>query len=188
MVDFKSVNVLNRLKRNVASCEACRLCETREKTVFGVGSHKARLMFIGEGPGANEDKTGEPFVGRAGRLLDKMIVAMGLTRERVYITNIVKCRPPKNRDPKSDEIEACNKYLVEQIETIQPEAIVTLGKPASQTILGSDLSIGQLRRHRGKYLGIPVFPVYHPAYLLRNSAAKKDAWTDLKRVIAFLEI
>ncbi|MEM6314502.1 MAG: uracil-DNA glycosylase, partial [Planctomycetota bacterium] len=144
----------------VRGCEKCPLHETRTQTVFGDGSPDARLMFIGEGPGENEDQQGKPFVGRAGQLLDKMIGAMGLSRESVYIANIVKCRPPQNRNPAAEEIEACTPYLNEQIGLVRPEAIVTLGLPASRYMLNSNLSMGKLRGQWHDWRGIKLMPTY----------------------------
>jgi len=172
----------------VRECRLCRLHEGRTQTVFGVGDPCARVCFVGEGPGAEEDRQGEPFVGRAGQLLNKIIAAMGLRRDEVYIANTVKCRPPENRTPQPDEMKACGPYLARQLETITPQVLVALGRPATQTLLGlgptasmSDLR-GRFHRHRG----VPVMPTYHPAYLLRNPAAKKTTWDDIRQVMRFL--
>jgi uracil-DNA glycosylase len=171
----------------VARCTRCRLHETRTKTVFARGDADAALMFIGEGPGADEDASGLPFVGRAGKLLDLMIQAMGYERDAVYIANIVKCRPPKNRDPQADEVEACWPFLDAQISLVQPQVIVTLGLPAARTLLHSNLSMGKLRGRWHDYNGVPLMPIYHPAYLLRSPGQKRKAWEDLKMVMARTE-
>ncbi len=172
--------------RHVRGCTACRLSEDRTQTVFGVGDPTADLMFIGEAPGADEDRQGEPFVGRAGKLLDKMIEAMGLERPEVYITNIVKCRPPQNRDPREDEVESCRPYLRKQIEIIEPSIICTLGRPAGNEILDCNRSMGDMRNQWSFYRDIPVMPTYHPAYLLRSPGQKRKAWLDLKKIIIAL--
>lgn len=170
---------------HVKGCTRCRLCETRTQTVFGDGDANARLMFIGEGPGENEDLEGRPFVGKAGQLLEKMINAMGLARADVFIANVVKCRPPGNRVPQPDEVEACTPYLTQQIKIIRPEVIVTLGLPASQYVLDSRLSMGKLRGAWRSYRGIRVMPTYHPAYVLRSYTAEVRGmvWSDLKMVM-----
>ena len=154
--------------------------------VFGEGAPDARLMFIGEGPGAEEDRTGRPFVGQAGQLLDRMIVAMGLDRGRTYIANVVKCRPPGNRDPKDDEIAACSAFLDRQIELIRPEVIVALGRFAANRLTGTDKPLGVLRGKWSRYKGVPLVATYHPAYLLRTPADKRKVWDDLKLVMAKL--
>ena len=140
-------------------------------------------MFIGEAPGAEEDKQGEPFVGESGKLLDKMIVAMGWTRESVYIDNVLKCRPPNNRDPRAAEVQACENFLAQQIQAVQPAVIVTLGKPAAHLLLKTSASMGSLRGHWQDYSGIPVMPTYHPAHLLREPAKKREVWSDLQQVM-----
>jgi uracil-DNA glycosylase len=172
--------------QEVKPCTRCRLCESRRHTVFGEGDPEAKIFFIGEGPGENEDLQGRPFVGRAGALLDKMIVAMGLKREQVYIANIVKCRPPDNRVPAPDETAACTPYLVRQLEIIRPKAIVTLGLPASKYMLGSNLSMGKLRGQWHDWRGIKLMPTYHPAFLLRSYTEENRAavWSDLQKVMA----
>jgi DNA polymerase len=151
--------------------------------VFGEGDPKAAVLFVGEGPGAEEDRTGRPFVGQAGRLLDQMIFAMGFERHEVYIANVVKCRPPGNRDPKDDEVAACAAYLDRQIELIQPTVIVALGKPASRRLTGTNKPMGALRGRWSSYRGIPLLPVFHPAYLLRQPKLKREAWDDLKLIM-----
>lgn len=180
----------------VTACSKCVLCEQRTQTVFGEGDPDAKLMFIGEGPGETEDKTGRPFVGRAGDLLDKMIVAMGFKREDVYIANVVKCRPPGNRAPTPAEVEACWGFLKRQLMTIQPRAIVTLGGPATKLILSTDKGITSIRGQWDTFRGlapegpyIAVMPTFHPAYVLRNynEETRRKVWSDLKKVKAFLD-
>ncbi len=183
-------------REEVKGCTKCGLSATRTKTVFGVGSPTGRIMFIGEAPGHDEDMSGEPFVGRAGQLLTAMIEkGMGLKREDVYIANVIKCRPPENRTPASDEIAACKDYLWRQIEIIQPQVIIALGAPAAQTLLGVKDGIGRLRGRWHEFHGlcgplegepIPVLPTFHPAYLLRDPSQKAKAWEDLKMVMSRL--
>jgi DNA polymerase len=169
-----------QLQASVAGCVACGLCESRSRTVFGVGDPNADWLCVGEGPGAQEDATGEPFVGPAGQLLDNMLAAIDLKRGRnVYIANIVKCRPPSNRDPTPDEAERCRPYLTRQIELIRPKLIIALGKTAASNLLHSAASLGSLRGKLHQYLDIPVIVTYHPAYLLRNLPAKAMVWEDL---------
>ena len=174
------------LAGRVAGCEACRLHEGRTQTVFGVGDRAADLVMVGEGPGAEEDRQGEPFVGRAGRLLDAMLAAIGRGRSRggVYICNIIKCRPPGNRDPRPDEVAACSPYLRRQLELLEPRAIVALGRVAAQRLLDTDKPLARLRGQVHTYPGteIPVWVTYHPAYLLRSPGDKAKAWQDLKRI------
>ena len=167
------------------SCQKCELAKTRNSVVFGEGNPHARLMFIGEGPGADEDLQGRPFVGKAGQLLDKMIAAMKFTREEVFIANVVKCRPPNNRVPSSDEATACIGYLKRQIELVKPEVIVLLGAVSMRFLLGKT-GISKLRGTWQEYNGIPVMPTYHPAFLLRNPGAKADVWKDLQAVMSRL--
>ena len=169
------------LEARIKSCTRCELHQQRTQAVPGVGNRKADWLVIGEAPGADEDKQGEPFVGRAGKLLDQMLLAIGLKREEVYITNIVKCRPPKNRDPKPEEAAACENYLMRQISLIQPKIILTVGRIAAHNLLKTDLRVGALRGKRFEYAdtGIPVVVTYHPAYLLRSPAEKRKAWEDL---------
>ena len=173
---------LESLGREAAACTRCRLAEQRRTVVFGEGDPHAALMFVGEGPGAEEDRTGRPFVGQAGQLLDAMIVALGLERRQVYIANVVKCRPPGNRDPQDDEVAACAPFLDRQIALIRPRVIVALGKPAARRLTGSTAPISALRGRWASYLGIPVLPTFHPAYLLRTPLAKREVWQDLKAV------
>lgn len=169
----------------VASCTRCKLCKTRTKTVFGIGPHDASLLVIGEGPGADEDQRGEPFVGKAGKLLDEMLNSIGRARaSNAYIANVVKCRPPGNRDPESDEVAACRPFLDRQIELIQPKLILALGRIAAQRLLGSDAPLSKLRGplHAYSPAQTPVLISYHPAYLLRSPGEKAKSWLDLKRV------
>ena len=177
---------LAAVREHLGDCQRCGLADKRTNIVFGVGAPDASVMFVGEAPGAEEDRTGKPFVGRAGELLDKMIDAMGWTRETVYIANVLKCRPPNNRDPKPDEVEACQPFLARQIEAIGPRIIVTLGKPAAHLLLRSRAPISALRGSFHEYRGIKLMPTFHPAYLLREPARKRQTWDDLKQVIAEL--
>lgn len=168
------------LARAVAECRACRLCESRKQAVLGVGDLRADWLFVGEGPGAEEDARGEPFVGQAGKLLDAMLSAIGLQRGRgVYIANAVKCRPPENRTPEAAEIAACNPFLQRQIALIKPKLIVALGRPAAQALLGHEVKIAEARGRLFDVGGIPLVVTYHPAYLLRNLPDKARAWEDL---------
>ena len=177
---------LVKLEKEVAGCRRCGLWETRTQTVFGRGNPRAPLMFIGEAPGAEEDRQGLPFVGAAGKLLDKMIFAMGLTQDEVYIANILKSRPPGNRDPKPDEVEACWPFLERQIELIDPRVICTLGRPSANALLDTNASMGSLRGRWHTFKGIPLLPTYHPAYLLRSPGQKSKTWQDLKMIIQAL--
>jgi uracil-DNA glycosylase len=170
----------DELHADIAQCTACQLCNTRTNTVPGVGHRNPDWMVIGEGPGENEDKQGEPFVGRAGQLLDRMLAAVGKSRkENVFITNVVKCRPPGNRDPEADEIEACAPYLERQIALAKPKLLLAVGKFAGQHVLNTDATVGAMRVKPGKRGEIPVVVTYHPAYLLRSPLEKAKAWSDL---------
>jgi DNA polymerase len=175
------------IRDEVGECTRCKLHGTRTSIVFGVGDPDAPLMFVGEAPGEQEDKRGEPFVGRAGELLDKMIEAMGWTRESVYINNIIQCRPPGNRNPQPDEVAACKPFLEARIRAIAPRIIVALGRPAANTLLGMDAPISSLRGKFHDRNGVKVMPTFHPAYLLREPAKKREAWEDLKLVMAELQ-
>ena len=177
---------LLKIREDLGECTRCKLHKTRNKIVFGDGSAKAQLVFVGEGPGADEDAQGLPFVGRAGKLLTQMIEAMGLQRGDVYICNVVKCRPPGNRQPEKDEVDACSPYLFRQLDALQPKAIVCLGATAAQTLLQTNRSISQFRGQWLDFRGFKMMPTYHPAYLLRNPAAKSDVWKDLQKVMAEL--
>jgi DNA polymerase len=177
---------LERIRTDIGDCTRCRLCEQRNKIVFGVGNPRAELVFVGEGPGRDEDLKGEPFVGRAGQLLTQMIEAMGLKREQVYIANVVKCRPPENRTPEKDEIAICSPFLLRQLDVIKPKVIVCLGNVAMQALLATNRSMSSVRGQWFPFRGAKLLPTYHPAYLLRNPPAKADVWADLKKVIAEL--
>lgn len=180
--DF-SPDSIEALQAYIGECRRCKLCLGRTRLVFGEGSSEAGLMFVGEAPGREEDLEGRPFVGEAGRLLTRMIQAMGLVRETVYICNVVKCRPPHNRDPEVDEIMSCLPFLKKQIQLLRPKVICTLGRIAAQSLLERDVKI---TRERGKwftYMGIPVMPTYHPAYLIRNPAEKRPVWEDIQKIM-----
>jgi uracil-DNA glycosylase family 4 len=179
-------DTLPRIREDIGDCTRCKLHKGRTKIVFGTGNPNADLMFVGEGPGRDEDLSGEPFVGRAGKLLTDMIKAMGLQREDVYIANVVKCRPPENRLPERDEIATCSPYLMRQIDTIKPKVICTLGSCSAQTLLQTAQGISKLRGEWFDFRGTKLMPTYHPAYLLRNPAAKPEVWKDLQKVMAVL--
>lgn len=181
----QSVASLTKIAAKISSCNACGLHQTRHKTVPGEGSCSPELMFIGEAPGADEDKQGIPFVGRAGQLLTRLITALGMTRSEVFIGNILKCRPPDNRNPQPKEIEACLPFLIQQIEILQPKVIVTLGATALTGLLGQgpDFKISHVRGTWLEFHGIPLMPTYHPSYLLRNPSAKRDVWQDMLLVL-----
>jgi len=186
-VGAKSPRTLQEIRKELGDCQRCKLAKGRTKIVFGVGNPKAELVFVGEGPGAEEDAQGLPFVGAAGQLLTKMIEAMGLRREQVYICNVVKCRPPGNRDPEPDEIEACEPFLKAQLASIRPKAIVALGRFAVQTLLRDKTPITRQRGRWREFDGIQLMPTFHPAYLLRNPSEKRHAWSDLQQVMKFLQ-
>jgi uracil-DNA glycosylase len=176
------------LRDKVLKCRKCpALVTNRNKIVFGAGNIRAQLVFVGEAPGRDEDQQGIPFIGRAGQLLTKIIEAMGMTRQEVFICNVLKCRPPQNRPPAPDEVIHCRPYLKEQLRLIAPKIIVALGNHACQALLSTDQGISQLRGSFQEYEGIPVMCTYHPAYLLRNPAEKKKVWADMKKVMAFLK-
>lgn len=177
---------LARLASKMTDCRGCRLHSGRLNLVFGEGHPRPRLVFVGEGPGFEEDQQGRPFVGKAGKLLDKMIKSLGLERSDVYICNVVKCRPPENRTPNADEIEACSPFLFEQLETLNPEVICALGACAGQTLLATSASISRMRGKIHKWRGISLICTYHPAYLLRNPSQKSATWKDLLEVRRFL--
>jgi DNA polymerase len=181
-----SSETLLQIRDDLGECTRCKLHSTRNKIVFGDGNPKAQLIFVGEGPGADEDAQGLPFVGRAGKLLTQMIEAMGLQRRDVYICNVVKCRPPGNRQPEPDEVAACSPFLFRQLDSIRPKVIVCLGATAFQTLLQTNRSISHFRGQWLDYRGYKMLPTYHPAYLLRNPAAKADVWKDLQKVMAEL--
>jgi DNA polymerase len=180
--------VWETLRAQVSACMRCELCATRTQTVFGVGDRRAELLVIGEAPGADEDRQGEPFVGRAGQLLDSMLRAMGQPRDTVYIANVLKCRPPANREPRPAEVASCMPYLQQQVELIQPRLMLAVGRIAAQNLLATDTPIGRLRGqvHRFGARATPLIVTYHPAYLLRSPGEKRKAWADLKFVRAEL--
>jgi uracil-DNA glycosylase family 4 len=181
-----SGDTLLQIREDLGECTRCKLHRTRNKIVFGDGSSQAQLVFVGEGPGADEDAQGLPFVGRAGKLLTQMIEAMGLQRRDVYICNVVKCRPPGNRQPEKDEVDACSPFLHRQLDSIKPKVIVCLGATAFQTLLQTNRSISHFRGEWINYRGYKMLATYHPAYLLRNPAAKAVVWKDLQKVMAEL--
>lgn len=174
---------LEDIRAELGDCCRCGLSRGRQKVVFGVGNPNARLVLVGEAPGREEDEKGEPFVGEAGRLLDRILFAMGLSRADVYICNVLKCRPPNNRDPEAEEIASCEPFLKRQLAAIQPEMIVALGRFAIQTLLQSKAPISRVRGTWQQYQGIPLMPTYHPAYLLRNPNGKREVWADMKLVV-----
>jgi len=176
-----------QLEQAVSDCSKCGLYKTRTQTVFGVGNRDAELLIIGEAPGRDEDLQGEPFVGRAGQLLNAMLAAIGFQREQVYIANILKCRPPNNRDPRAEEAAACDPWLRQQIELIQPDVILALGRIAAHHLLNTDRSLGALRGKQHQYAGIPLIVSYHPAYLLRKPIEKRKSWQDLKSIKSLLD-
>ncbi|MEK6707162.1 MAG: uracil-DNA glycosylase [Bdellovibrionota bacterium] len=177
---------LGSLRTETDGCTRCKLCKERNSVVFGEGNPNATLMFVGEGPGEQEDLQGRPFVGRAGQLLDRMIGAIGLKRTDVYIANVVKCRPPGNRNPELDEITACSPFLHRQLDIIKPKVVMALGKFAAQTLLQTEERISLLRGRFHQYRGAKLMPTFHPAYLLRNPSSKREAWADLQLVAAEL--
>lgn len=178
---------LAMVREELGDCQRCKLARTRGKLVFGNGAEDASLVFIGEAPGADEDRTGEPFVGRAGELLDKMIEAMGWSRRSVYVANLLKCRPPQNRNPEPDEAKECRPFLIAQLEVISPRIIIALGRPSANALLGTDAPISTLRGKFHERWGLRIMPTFHPAYLLREPAKKREAWSDLKLVMQELE-
>ena len=177
---------LTRLKARVEACTCCELSRSRKSVVFGEGSERARVVFVGEAPGEEEDRQGRPFVGRAGKLLDQMIERIGLNRKDVFICNVLKCRPPNNRDPEAPEVEACKGYLAAQLELIKPNLICTLGKHAYNTLMGVDARITKVRGILTSYKGMRLLPTYHPSYLLRNQGAIKEAYDDMEKVKSLL--
>jgi DNA polymerase len=181
-----NVITLEEVRKELGDCKRCKLHLTRRTIVFGEGNEKATLMFIGEGPGYDEDVQGKPFVGRAGQLLTKIIESINLSREEVYIANIIKCRPPQNRNPEPDEIQSCNPFLARQISAIQPKIICALGTFSAQTLLKTDVKITALRGKFYDLEGIKVIPTYHPAFLLRNPEKKREVWEDMKKIAEWL--
>lgn len=178
---------LAEIRTDLGDCTRCKLSESRTHIVFGEGDPNAQVVFVGEGPGFDEDKCGQPFVGAAGQLLTKIITAMKLTRETVYICNIVKCRPPKNRNPAPDEIGQCLPFLKRQLTAINPRVICALGRVAAHTLLETETPISRLRGRFHEVMGIPVMPTFHPAYLLRNPEKKRDVWEDVQQIMNMLE-
>ncbi len=177
-----SAMTLEAIREEMGECRRCKLHSTRTQIVFGTGNPEARLIFVGEGPGRDEDLQGQPFVGLAGQLLTKIIQAISLSREVVYITNIIKCRPPGNRNPEPDEIGACESFLIKQLEVIRPKMICALGTFAAQTLLKTEEKISLLRGRFHRYQGILLMPTYHPAFLLRNPGHKREVWEDMKKI------
>ena len=177
---------LQQLRDEIGDCRRCQLSQGRSHIVFGVGNPDADLVFVGEAPGRDEDIKGEPFVGKAGQLLTRIILAMGLARDDVYICNVIKCRPPDNRDPLPAEVEMCEPFLKEQLSIIKPRAICALGSFASQTLLKSEVRISRLRGQFRDYNGVPLMPTYHPSFLLRNPHAKREVWEDIRMVMDLL--
>ena len=178
---------LDEIRKEMGDCQRCKLHRTRRTLVFGEGNKKAKLMIVGEGPGYDEDVQGRPFVGKAGQLLTKILEAIHLRRDDVYIANIIKCRPPQNRNPEPDEIRSCSPFLLKQIEALQPRIICALGTFAAQTLLQTESKISTLRGRFHDLRGIKVMPTYHPAYLLRNPERKKDVWEDMKKIAEALK-
>jgi DNA polymerase len=187
-VTTPKLETLDRIRDDLGECNRCGLCNQRGHIVFGEGDPKARLVFVGEGPGAEEDRSGRPFVGPAGQLLSKIIEAIKLTRDQVYICNVIKCRPPGNRNPTPEEISSCQPFLERQLAAIAPEVICTMGTFAAQTLLNTQMPISKLRGRFHTYNGIRLMPTYHPAYLLRNPGQKRAVWEDMKRIAALLRI
>ena len=185
-VDRVENDTLERIREDLGECTRCRLHKQRNKIVFGAGNPHAELVFVGEGPGHDEDVQGLPFVGRAGKLLTQMIEAMGLQRQDVYICNVVKCRPPENRTPEKDEVETCSPFLLRQLDAISPKVIVCLGSVAAQTLLETNRGISHFRGEWLEFRGRKLMATYHPAYLLRNPSAKGEVWKDLQKVMAEL--
>lgn len=185
-VSPSNVQTLDEIRGELGDCRRCKLHRTRRTIVFGEGNEKAKLMFIGEGPGYDEDVQGRPFVGKAGQLLTKIIQSIHLQREEVYITNIIKCRPPQNRNPEPDEIQSCHPFLQKQIQSIQPKMICALGTFAAQTLLSTGAKITSLRGRVFELSGIKVLPTYHPAFLLRNPERKREVWEDMKQISGWM--
>ncbi len=183
------VETLEAIRSDLGDCTRCGLCQTRSQLVFGEGNPHASVVFVGEGPGADEDRTGRPFVGKAGQLLDKMIEAVGWRREDVYICNVVKCRPPANRNPEQEEIATCRPFLERQLRAIAPRAIITLGRPAAATLLGRSVAITRERGIWREWEGVPLMPTFHPAYLVRSYTLenRQAVWDDLRAVYARLD-
>jgi uracil-DNA glycosylase family 4 len=179
--EISSLPVLAQVREIALGCPRCGLAKTRKHVVFGEGSETADVMVVGEAPGQEEDRSGRPFVGRAGKLLDLLLLSSGFSRDDVYICNVLKCRPPQNRNPQPDEVDACSPYLLRQVELVQPRVILAFGAFAAQTLLGTDISIGKLRGKTHRYRGVPLVPTYHPAACLRHPAWVRSVWEDLQR-------
>ena len=182
MGSFKAVETLEEIRSNLGECTRCGLCEGRKNIVFGVGNPDADLVIVGEAPGRDEDIQAEPFVGRSGQLLNRMLEAIGLSREDIYICNVIKCRPPENRNPTPNEVETCEPFLIRQLKSLRPKVILAMGKFAAQTLLQTEERISRIRGNFHEYHGIPVMPTFHPAYLLRNQSQKRVVWEDLQKV------
>jgi len=183
VINSNNEEQLKKISQEMAGCQLCQLSKTRQNLVFGEGNPNAQIVFVGEAPGADEDQQGLPFVGKAGQLLTKIIEAMGIKRRDVYICNILKCRPPGNRNPLPEEISFCEPFLKKQLQAISPKVICALGKFAAQTLLRTDISISLLRGRFHSYEGIKLMPTYHPAYLLRSPSAKKPVWEDVQMIM-----
>jgi uracil-DNA glycosylase family 4 len=179
---------LEELEKFISNCDKCKLSNVRKNIVFGEGNPRARLVFVGEAPGMDEDETGRPFVGQAGKLLTDIIKAMGLTREEVYICNIMKCHPPRNRDPERDEIQMCLPFLEAQLSLIKPEIICAIGRVSAQSLVHENFKITRERGQWQSFMGIPLMPTYHPAYLLRYPQAKKSVWEDMQKIMKRLDL
>ena len=178
---------LAAIREDLGNCQRCDLGDSRTELVYGVGNPNARLVLVGEAPGREEDRQGEPFVGEAGKLLDRILLAMGMQRDDVYICNVLKCRPPNNRDPEPQEVAICEAFLIRQIAAIKPEVIIGLGRFAVHSLLKTKIPISRIRGEWQSYQGIPLMPTYHPAYLLRNPEGKRDVWEDMKEVMRRLQ-
>lgn len=185
--EISSLPVLAQVREIALGCPRCGLAKTRTHVVFGEGRETADVMVVGEAPGQEEDRSGRPFVGRAGKLLDLLLLSSGFAREDVYICNVLKCRPPQNRNPQPDEVDACSPYLLRQVELVQPRVILAFGTFAAQTLLGTDISIGRLRGRTHQYRGVPLVPTYHPAACLRHPAWVRSVWEDLQRARGVLD-
>jgi len=185
-INADSRETLGVIRADLGDCQRCGLAASRTKLVYGVGNPNARLVLVGEAPGREEDLKGEPFVGEAGQLLDRILLAMGMQREEVYICNVLKCRPPNNRDPDPEEVATCEDFLIRQLAAIRPHVIVGLGRFAVYSLLKTEVPISRLRGEWQRYQDIPLMPTYHPAYLLRNPEGKRDVWEDMKEVLRLL--
>ena len=187
MMPLENTDTLESLRAFIGDCTRCKLCKLgRKQIVFGVGNPSADLMFVGEAPGRDEDTQGIPFVGRAGQKLTQIIEAIGLKRDQVYIANVIKCRPPENRNPEPDEVETCEQFLFRQVDVIKPKVIVALGTFAARSLLKTDAPISRLRGRVYEYRGASLVPTFHPAYLLRNPSCRRDVWEDMKKVRSLL--